>query len=264
MKTKYKAPPISELVIGVYFDRYLPLRSEHVGLFWSAVRDEFPTIRQQQLVARPPFGPIASSFTFEFLGENEVFPMPRFWLEAPDGTWLMQIQKNAFLTNWRKRDADYPHFERVKKAFDKNFGRFSQFLNKELGVTAAPQISELAYINIIESCNYWRGPEDTGNVFPNLKLPISENGSKPYSDFNFVTVEQFGHDLALTTTIRSGRTAIEAGKPALVFEFRAIGLLGAAMMPEADEWFVRAHETIVNRFTAITNPDIQQRCWLAE
>jgi hypothetical protein len=52
----------------------------------------------------------------ELTGESEIYPMPRFWLEAEDGTILMQIQKNAFLFNWRKREAQYPHYENVKAA----------------------------------------------------------------------------------------------------------------------------------------------------
>jgi hypothetical protein len=47
----------------------------------------------------------------------EQFPTPRFWFEAADGITLIQLQKNAFIFNWRKRDNDYPHFEAVKAAF---------------------------------------------------------------------------------------------------------------------------------------------------
>jgi len=51
------------------------------------------------------------------------------------------------------------------------------------------------------------------------------------------------------------------GRPVLIFEFRALGLLGAADKSEADAWFERAHEAIGDCFTVITNPDIQQRYW---
>jgi uncharacterized protein (TIGR04255 family) len=260
MKTKYKNPPINELVIGLYFDRDMPFRSEHVGLFWSSVRDEFPTIRQQPTV--PPVFGTPNVLTFEITGENEIYPMPRFWLEAGDGTTLMQLQKNAFLFNWRKRDAAYPHYEMVKAAFDKNFSRFGRFLEKEIGAPQPNlQIAELTYINFIESGEYWRGPQDTGKIFPNFRVAVPENAEVAPPDFNQVTVQRFAPDLGLTTSIRNGRSAQVPNKMVLIFEFRALGLLGGASKGEADSWFERAHETIGNCFTAMTNPDIQQRYW---
>jgi hypothetical protein len=79
--------------------------------------------------------------------------MPRFWLEASDGSTLMQIQKNALLFNWRKKETDYPHFDFVKAAFEKNKKRFFKFLSDELS-EAEPkaQLAELNYVNSIERC----------------------------------------------------------------------------------------------------------------
>jgi uncharacterized protein (TIGR04255 family) len=100
MTVKFRNPPINELVIGVYFTRDLQLlRAEHVGLFWSSIRSEFPTIQQQPIVV-PPFAPSAV-VTIEFAAPGEMFPMPRFWIESTDGQTLLQIQRNAFLLNWR-------------------------------------------------------------------------------------------------------------------------------------------------------------------
>jgi uncharacterized protein (TIGR04255 family) len=260
MKIKYQNPPINELVIGLYFDHVQSFRSEHVGLFWASVRNEFPITQQQPIVTPPFFG--TKPVTIEVIGENEIYPMPRFWLEAADGTALMQIQKNAFLFNWRKRDAAYPHYETVKAAFDKNFSRFSRFLEKEIGV-AQPnlQIAELTYINLIESGEYWCGPQDTAQVFPSFRVAAPESSDVPPPDFNQVTVQRFAPDLSLTTSIRNARSAQDRSKMVLIFELRALGLLGAASKGEADGWFERAHEAIGNCFTAMTNPDIQKRYW---
>ena len=60
-----------------------------------------------------------------------MFPLPRFSIKSPNGEMLIQIQRNAFLFNWRKREGHYPHFEVVKKSFDRNFALFMQFLEKE-------------------------------------------------------------------------------------------------------------------------------------
>jgi hypothetical protein len=99
------------------------------------------------------------SLAIELGAGFEMFPLPRFWIESPNGEMLMQIQRNAFLFNWRKREGNYPHFESVKKSFDRNFALFVNFLEKELSLQSPEiQVAELTYINLIERTDYWSGP----------------------------------------------------------------------------------------------------------
>ncbi len=178
MSVKFKNPPINELVIGVYFDSEVPsLRSEHVGLFWGEVKKDFRSIHQQPPVTRPG---MPAFFAVQ------VNPMPRFWLEASDGSTLMQIQRDAFLLNWRKKDKAYPHFDEVKASFDKNKKRFFKFISDELKEPEPKaKIAELTYINLIESCDYWKGPLDTSKVIPRFSLPVPESPDPP--DFQQIT-----------------------------------------------------------------------------
>jgi uncharacterized protein (TIGR04255 family) len=259
MTVKFRNPPINELVIGVYFSRELhPLRAEHVGLFWSGMRSDFPTIQQQPEVTSPiQPGPPAMLVTVA-----EMFPLPRFWIESQDGEMLIQIQRNAFLFNWRKREGRYPHFETVKKEFDKNFALFMNFLEKELSLPSPEiQVAELTYINLIEDVDYWHGPPDTKNVLPSFKLPVEESTQIGPVDFNVTTIQRFSADLIVTTTIRTGLSSQGEKRPVLVLEFRGIGPLGASTKVEADKWFERAHDAIGHSFTNITNSDIQERYW---
>jgi uncharacterized protein (TIGR04255 family) len=261
MTVKFRYPPINELVIGVYFSRELhPLRAEHVGLFWSSIRSEFPTIQQQPVILSPaqPAAPVV----FEPMTVGEMFPLPRFWIESPNGETLIQIQRNAFLFNWRKREERYPHFEAVKKSFDRNFALFVHFLERELSLPSPEiQVAELNYINVIEGADYWRGPPDTKNVLPRFRLPVEDSTDIGPVDFNITTIQSFSPDLSISTVIRSGRNPQAEMRPALVLEFRGIGLLGAAAKVETDDWFERAHEVIGQCFTTVTNPDIQERYW---
>src|SRR5262245_53873841 len=183
MTVKFRNPPINELVIGVYFSRELhALRAEHVGLFWSSIRSEFPTIQQQQPILSPVFS------TLPVLAVGEIFPVPRFWIESLDGEMLIQVQRNAFLLNWRKKEGRYPHFEAVKKSFDRNFGLFMHFLEKELRLPSPEiQVAELTYINLIEGADYWRGPQDTKNILPRFRLPVEESTEIGPVDFNVST-----------------------------------------------------------------------------
>ncbi|CAN0305133.1 unnamed protein product [Phaeothamnion confervicola] len=261
MKLKFKNPPINEVVLGVYFDREIvELKLEHVGLFWSLLRDRYPTVEQHPPVTPPlPFG---SQFNTE--SSAEYFPMPRFWLKAADDRMLVQIQRNAFLQNWRRREGRYPHYDAVKACFDSNFDEFVGFLSRELSVSPNVQLAELTYVNVIEACEYWQNPGDTAKVIPGFSLPIAVEGAEPHkTDFNQVTYQSVRDDLGIRITIRSGRRAQEPDT-ALIFELRALGLLGGASKADADEWFIEAHEVIGETFLRLTNPEIQQKYWQPE
>lgn len=255
---KFKHPPINELVIGVYFAQDVPtLRAEHVGLFWASVRKQFPTIRQQPEVNKPS---LARPDRVNVVITEELFPMGRYWLQGKDGNELIQIQKGAFLFNWRRGTVAYPHFDQVKNAFDKYYASFLKFLSKELKAEPKPQVAELTYINLVEPCEYWSGVQDTHNVIPQFRLVTSAEAAN--ADFNYVTSERLRPDLMLTTAVRTGRTPKDQKRPVLVFEIRAIGLLVEGDDPDLDAWFARAHETTGQHFLAITSPEVQRKHWI--
>lgn len=261
MKTKFKFPPINELIIGAYFDQPVaPLHSEHVGLFWAELRKEFPRIQQQPELSLPIMGP---TLTFQFGMADEPYPMPRFWLISEDDSFLMQIQKNAFIFNWRKRDAEYPHFENVKSSFDKYFELYSLFLRRELGIERINiQITELTYSNLIEPNEYWNNTTDTPKLIPTLSIPELGLPIEGNPDFNYLTAYKLAVDMKLNVLVRTGRKATEADKSVLIFELRALGALGSAGKVEADAWFDRAHVAVGNCFMNLTNPSIQSHYWL--
>ena len=259
MRVKYRNPPINELIIGAYFEPIMPLHAEHIGLFWGQVRNEFPKIQQQPELSLPI---VAPALTFQIGFTDEAYPMPRFWLVAEDDTMLMQIQKNAFLLNWRKRETDYPHFENVKSYFDKYFALYSRFLKKELGIEVIGiQIAELTYSNLVESGQYWKDAGDTQQLIPSLSIPDPGIPVEEKPEFNYLTAYKLAPDLILNVAVRTGRKTTEAGKGVLVLEFRALGALGAVSKADADAWYDRAHELIGRCFTMMTNPDIQRQHW---
>lgn len=260
MRVKFKNPPINEVIIGAYFDQpIMPLRSEHIGLFWSQIRSEFPNIQQQPELTLPIVGP---NFSLQFGLVDEPYPMPRFWFSSEDGTILIQIQKNAFILNWRKREGEYPHFENVKGLFDRYLENFLSFLRAELKVDGVSiQVTELTYSNLVESGGFWNSPLDTPRLIPSIAILHVGAPSDSLPDFNYLTAYRFAPDLSLNVAIRTGRKTTDASKAVLVLELRAIGALGAAAKSEADKWYGRAHDMIGHCFLNITNPDIQREYW---
>jgi len=261
MRAKYRKPPINEVIVGAYFDRpIIPLHSEHVGVFWSQVRDALPNIQQQPELALPDLpGP---NLFFQFGFTDEPYPMSRFWLSSEDGAIVVQIQKNAFLLNWRKRADAYPHFDSVKGLFDKYFHHFSAFVRSELKIEAVNiRTTELSYSNLIEPGSYWNSSLDTVKVLPSLGILDVGTEIIGAPDFNCLTTCQLASDLKLYVSARTGRKTTDASTPVLVVDLRAIGTMGAASKLQSDRWYDRAHETIVTCFAALTSQDIQRNHW---
>jgi uncharacterized protein (TIGR04255 family) len=209
------------------------------------------------VITPPIFG---SPTILEITFANEVYPMPRYFFEAADGVTLIQVQKNGFLFNWRKREADYPHFAAVKEAFDRNYMVFTNFIEEVVGISKLGiQVADLTYINLVDGkSGYWQGPRDTPTLFPGFAVPVDLNVPVEFNQTNKFTVAP---DLSLTVAIRNGKSPKDRVSPILLFELRALGVLGSVGKSQADEWFKRAHEIIGNCFLEMTSPDIQKRFW---
>jgi len=251
MPLKFKKPPINELVIGTYFNPPLfEFRAEHVGLFWARIRKEYPKITQQL-----PVGAIIDA-------PGDIFPLPRFWIVSQNDSMLMQIQKNAFLFNWRKREEEYPHYDSVKSEFDRFYLEFSDFIRDEVKIPIVSiEVLELTYVNLITECEYWKAPADTRNVFPSFQfVEMGIDDSAP-TDFTHTVIYQIDDQLSIQMKIQIVHPAKQPTHSNLRFEFRATGRLGGAAKSDADKWFDRAHEAIGHCFRVATNPDVQNKYW---
>lgn len=257
---KFRSPPINELVIGVYFSTpLLALRAEHIGLFWHGIRNAFPKVDQ--------VGPIVTqgeAVQAAFAAApGEVYPLPRFWLSSADETMLVQVQRNAFLLNWRKRDQMYPHYEAVKQEFDRVYGIFAEFMRDTVRQDFAIEAAELTYINLAQAGEYWSGVNDIARVIPSFRPVEIGIERATLADTTQSTVWTVAKDMSLTAKVQTGTMTADK-RAALVFELSAKGRLGAATKAEADAWFERAHELTGKAFRGMTSPHIQTSVWQPE
>ena len=254
MNIAFDRPPISEIVIAMYFNPPLTdFRSQHVGRFWEKIRDDFPVARQQVPVGGGPG-----------IGPEEPFPMPRYWFIARDKINLLQIQKNAFMFNWRRQGTErYPRYHReIKPNFDRFYGQFEAFVCAEVDVSEVSiDLCELTYVNTIEQCDYWAGPGDTQNVIPSFSnlSPSMENTVTP--DFNCFYSYLVESDLQLSIRVRNAVVPQKANLALLMFEIKASTRLNGAPKSQADSWFQRAHDAIVMCFTDMTSKTAQDQHW---
>ena len=119
------------------------------------------------------------------------------------------------------------------------------FVSRELRTeTPLIQSTELTYSNVVDECPHWSRARDTSDVIPGFSLP-NVGAEASTVDFNNVTAYTLEPDLMLNVAIRTARRPTNADAVVLAFDLRTIGALGAVSKPEADNWYKRAHETIV-------------------
>jgi len=250
MKIDFINPPINEVSIGMQFAPLPNFRSEHIGLFWDRIRTTFPNSQQNF-----PLGELAQI-------PPEIFPMPRYWFVAKDDATLIQIQRSAFLFNWRLRGQEYPRFERVFEAFRRHRSKFVQFLKEDLNTSKIEQVKyQLNYVNLFEGVPYWLAPEETPKIIPSFAfVNPGLQGAKP-KDFNHTTIFQAEDDLLLNVVVRNALNNV-SGKKVLVLEFEVSGTHPRFEVERADEWYQRAHTAITESFVALTDPNIQEQYWI--
>jgi len=248
MRLKFRKPPLDELVIGKYFSPLEKLHVEHIGLFWARVADELPRCEQQ-----PPIAEFSQT-------EGDVFPFPRFWFISADDTSLVQVQRNAFIANWRRRaDQDaYPHYENVKQFFDDKLAKFAGFTKERLGVELTVAALELAYINFL-TIGEIKQFSDLATMMPGLsQFGISEKLGN-VTGFSATYQVQVSSNLTLRVKLdRARKQRKDIEMDGLRLELRAKGLPESLDTEHAALWFDEAHDHISKMFIAITSEEIRK------
>jgi len=188
--------------------------------------------------------------------------MPRFWFIAKDDATLIQIQKNAFLFNWRLREEDYPRFESVFEAFRKHRSTFIHFLKEDLNTAKIEQAKyQLNYVNLFEDVPYWSGLEDITKILPSFAFINPGLKGARLKDLNSTTIFQLEEDLSLSVATRNGLNN-DTGKMVLILELEASGTHPRFEAEKADGWYLRAHAAISESFVALTDRQIQEQYWI--
>ena len=150
----FDRPPVNEVVMGVQFGTLDGLLAPHVGKFWATVESEYPRCSDN-----PPIIAILENFekpgaVMRLRHSFTLSPtpdLPRIFLEDASGQWLIQIQRDRFLHNWRvgEDESEYPRYPEVKRRFFEQWARFQQFVQQnELGTIQITQL-EITYLNRI-------------------------------------------------------------------------------------------------------------------
>ncbi len=246
---KFSAPPINEVVAGVFHSAIDGFRLPHFGLFWDRVKNQFPRCEHA-----PPLAPP---------GVPEGLPWPRVWLLGDDQTTLLQLQRDCFLFNWRRvvGDESYPHYSEVIDSFRRYRDEFACFLRDQELAPPGIHHCELSYINHIPAGEIWQNPSEIGNFMPDLKWREMERFLPDPESAAWKGVFALPEDYGSLTVSLSHRTRNTDGAPLYVLDLSAKGLGGDRGETRIAEWFETAHEWIVRGFCDLTDERIQVECW---
>jgi uncharacterized protein (TIGR04255 family) len=149
---KFKKPPVVETALGVQFAPLKSFSIPHFGLFWNAVRSDYP-----QQAMKPPLGNVVEDLARPAVPDRigiqlMAEPEARCWFLNASGTELIQLQRDRFVRNWRKvtGSENYPSYDELKPRFERDWTRLLEFLEREgLGRPEVNQC-EVTYINHLD------------------------------------------------------------------------------------------------------------------
>lgn len=257
-RIKFKNPPINELVIALYHLPIIELKAQHIGLYWDRIRGRYPECAQQQLVIPNPSDPQPFSEV-----PGEIFPLPRFWFSNPANPLLIQIQRNAFILNWRRNITnEYPHYETVMTNFRKEFDNYKNFV-RELEGTGLDVVQrcELTYVNMILADESGTSLEQLMNILPSIAgLKDIQTDNRKMVGLNAAVTYRVDQTLLINMTAKTGRHG-NSQELIAVIELKAHGVPNDLSLEGTRSWYDSAHEAIYNMFLDATNKEVQKTLW---
>ena len=262
----YTRPPVIEVVYGIQFDHLEKLQAPLTGVFWQKIRKEYPEIEEM-----PPLAPVVEQYKEKLgLGQlrvqmqlRESPPLPRIFFIHKTGNWVMQLQNNKFLYNWRKVKEDdiYPRFPIVSAKFFEAWESFREFCKEE--ELSEPKINqlELTYINHIPFGDKWNELAEIGKIFPDLGWRDSHKFLPSPESINWtVTFLLPDNQGRLRVSLRHGVRDVD-NREVLLCELTVRGSPPQVESANIRSWFALGREWIVRGFTDLTSDQAQTKVW---
>lgn len=256
---KFCNPPLIEVVHGVQFSA-LAMTIVHPGLFYERIRGKYPVALTQ-----PPLPPIREvldermppQFSFNLMGPAI---LPRAWFASEDGTYLVQLQSDRLLLNWRRgeKPVSYPHFEQVSTEFQRLYEELESFVaDQKLGTLQSDQC-EMTYINHLDSGLEIGDPGEFVKAWNGRQIGFAE------------PVEDCGLNMRFLMRNKEklpvGRLAINMAtlrtldrKKVLQLDLTARGIPAGTGLSGIIDFHKMAHSEIVRYFVDITTLEAQSK-----
>lgn len=146
----FDAPPVSEVALGVQFAGAVADDAIALADFWPKIRDQFPIMEKREAIDRidESFGPTAPSQQIQI---NLGVEPQRYWFVSADQHWLVQVQPDRFVFNWREQqDGDtYPRYRAIRRRFEDLYRTFAAAAGDERLAANPPEWCATTYVNNI-------------------------------------------------------------------------------------------------------------------
>lgn len=254
LPVKFDQPPVIEVVCGVLFGDLVELRAAHIGLYWGAIRHQFPRSEDRQPLnaAIEMFDGTNAEMQIQLL---EVPPLPRAWFISDDGRRLVQFQRDRFLYNWKSvsKDDPYPSYDQIIVQFESMLAGFEGFVKEEgLGPLSIRQY-EMSYINHIGTAD---GVEPAAMFVDHQRSAGSDRFLPPQEHVSWRASYPLPYNEG-RLHLSAANAVTMTGEKIIRFDVTARG------MPRSGErrvWFDLAHEWITHGFADATSP-VLHRLW---
>jgi uncharacterized protein (TIGR04255 family) len=245
-------PPLVEVVCGVQF-KPVHLFTPHIGLLWQQYQPEYPVFREM-----PPL-----------LNQPQVLPHPaiplglgpplRMCFMQQDQTWVVQIQADRLITNWKKiGQAEYPRFEQIENNFRSNFEKFIEFARKAGIAEIQPLFYDLTYVNHITKDNGFTSFGSIGDILPDFAWRNSSGRFlNDIKGLAFNASFQIEKTATLVISTAAGKSIPDRQD---IFQL-TLKITGSADNMSPSAWFNRTHHWMNAAFTDITSEKIQTEQW---
>lgn len=270
----FKNPPVVETVLGVQFAPLKNMRVTHYGLLLPHLREVFSTPNEQltKVSEQPPLEPVIEGFDGGALRPPSVQwslspapPLPRCWYTSEDEQFLIQVQPDRLILNWRRQQdpsGEYPRYAAILDRFLKVYAVFCRFVENDENESSGrvqPNQCEVTYVNHIDLPDGQNMAETLDKTLMGWKLATSDG---------WLTGAEHG-EFAASYVIpeKCGRLHIKAQRAVRRADSREIIRLsltarGAPPTPDTDgihQWLDIGHEWVVRGFASLTSPELHKK-----
>lgn len=262
MAVTYQNPPLVEVAVSLQFERPSGLNGAHLGAFWYTQRDKYPHAKtappipsvDPDLFGSP--GPLlVPSIRIALLNE----PEQRVQMTSEDEQWMVQIQENRIVINWRKHDGSYPRYEAARDRLLATWDCWVRFVQAELKKSCEPRLWEITYVNRVPEGILWQSPSDWPKVFSGLWG--GEFGFDPTSSLiahqGSWLLEHPAQNPVARLFVEPKMVKAAEGQRSLLVNLTA---KGSVTSPEIGPSLEIGHELIVSTFDRISS-DTAKREW---
>jgi uncharacterized protein (TIGR04255 family) len=261
----YENPPVVEVVCGVQFKPIEQFNVAHIGLLWQRFQPEYVACKEQN-----PLPPVIEQMTVpppeQPLHELQIFSLPRIWYVNKNESHVIQVQRDRFLTNWKKTDTvpEYPRYGAVIENFQTRLKEFRSFL-VDCGLKEPEPLQyEMTYVNVIPIGEGWSSVGNLSELFPDFNFRKADRFLNAPESINWTNSFRLpGESGRLHCLIANGwrKKVDESQEQVIQFSLTARGIGEYKSWEQMPDWFDTARKWIVRSFADLTDEKIQREIW---